>query len=90
MQEHEYIKEFIIDRFTGRGEAKTLASGNMRRRSPLKAKLLKLPQQLVDKRATTESQLLWLTTDLQLRVEGKTYPDVYEICQVRISCCEYF
>ena len=91
--EHDYIKQLIVDRWWGEVECfvyplrdssrQHLFSGRLGKAIVLETQAAHLAQHLINKRTRAEDQLRWLELDTALRSEGKNYPDVYERCANR-------
>ena len=88
MNEHDYIKQLIVDRWWGEVERQVyplqdkarqnLYEGQRDSAIASEAQVMQHLQQLMNDRAAAEERLRWLLLDAALRREGKNYPDVYE------------
>ncbi|MBD2440597.1 hypothetical protein [Nostoc sp. FACHB-110] len=88
MNEHDYLRDFIMERFNYAVIATVdplhdehklmLLQNNYSEADKLEKLRDKVLQELYIKRARSEEIINWLQLDSQLRDEGTTYPDVRE------------
>ena len=100
--EHEYIEALISERYWSDVERlvyplndqarQHLVDSNQDAAINLEAQADQIQQALMNERNNSFDRLHWLKLDTELRLEGKTYPDVYESCnfQQGVEICLKF
>ena len=91
LSEHKFIEQLIVIRWWSDVERLVHPLENQARECFKNKQFLEgcnfqkqaraMSQKLLEERRASEDRIYWLQLDTQLRLEGKTYPDVYEAAE---------